>query len=302
MTEALVISRWIYFASVFALFGSSFFWFYMGTWPGSELPRSFRVTVLELRIAAALAAMSGLAWLAGIIANMTGGFENVVDPATLQVFFFETQFGPVAILRLALFAVVLAIAFLPWANRAWFLAMLLASVLLLVSQASFGHAAEGGASLYGALMIFIYAVHMLAGAAWVGGLVPLLLALIELRSSQPQKAHERGFALLSRYSLMGMFAVTFILISGLANVAFHAVSPAKLFHSTYCKVLFIKLSLVAGMLVLAYFNRFVAMPRLRTQSGIGQIGRLGNSIGLELTLGILVVGAAAVFGITPPPQ
>jgi copper resistance protein D len=301
MTEALVISRWIYFASVFALFGSSFFWFCMGLWPGSGLPRSFRATVLELRIAAALAAMSGLAWLAGIIANMTGGFENVVDPSTLQAFFFETQFGPVAILRLALFAVVLALALLPWANRAWFLAMLLAGVLLLVSQAWFGHAAEGGTSLYGALMIFIYAVHMLAGAAWVGGLVPLLLALIELRGSQPQKAHD-GVALLSRYSLMGMFAVTLILISGVANVAFHAVSPVKLLHSAYGEVLLIKLSLVAGMLVLAYFNRFVAMPRLRTQSGIGQIGRLGKSIGLELTLGVLVIGAAAVLGITRPPQ
>jgi putative copper resistance protein D len=302
MTEALVISRWIYFASAFALFGGSFFWFYTGLWPGSSLPRSFRATVLELRIAAALAAMSGLAWLAGIIANMTGGFENVVDPATLQAFFFETQFGPVAILRLALFAFVLAIALLPWANRAWFLAMLLGGVLLLVNQAWFGHAAEGGATLYGALMILVYTVHMLAGAAWVGGLVPLLLALMELLGSQPQKARERGLALLSRYSLMGMFVVTLILISGVANVAFHAVSPVKLLHSAYGEALFIKLSLVAGMLVLAYFNRFVAMPRLRAQSGTEQIATLRKSIGFELALGVLVIGGAAVLGITPPPQ
>jgi putative copper resistance protein D len=262
MTQALVISRWIHFASVFALFGSSLFWFYVGPWPtdGRTQPRSLRRTVLVLRIAAPVAAISGVAWLAGIIANMAGGFANVTDPATLNTFFFQTPFGPVAILRLALFAGIVLLALLPRQGRRWLLAMLVAAALLLLSQAWFGHAAEGGFSGHGALMIFVYAVHMFAGAAWVGGLIPLLLTLIELHRSAPQEA--RGFALLSRYSLMGTFAVTLMLVSGTANVAFHAVSPGKLLHSTYGDVLFVKLSLVAGMLVFAYFNRFVAMPRL----------------------------------------
>jgi copper resistance protein D len=304
MIEALVISRWIHFASVFALFGSSLFWFYIEPWPtGSRAePRSFRATVLLLRIAAPVAALSGVSWLAGIIANMAGGFASVIDPATLQIFFFQTQFGPVAILRLTLFAGIVLLALLPKQGRRWLLAMLIAAALLMLSQAWFGHAAQGGFGPYGALMIFVYAIHMFAGAAWVGGLLPLLLTLIEVRRSAPQEA--RSFALLSRYSQMGVFAVTLILVSGTANVAFHAVSLGKLVHSTYGDVLFLKLLLVAGMLVLAYFNRFVVMPRLRTPpfKGMPYPAKLRASISCEFALGIFVLGAAAVLGITPPPQ
>lgn len=304
MTQALVLSRWIHFATVFALFGSSFFWFYIEPWPmeGWTQPRSLRRTVLVLRIAAPVAAISGVAWLAGIIANMAGGFANVVDPATLDTFFFQTPFGPVAVLRLALFAGIVLLALLPHRGRRWLLAMFVAAALLLLSQAWFGHAAEGGSGPYGALMVLVYAVHMFAGAAWVGGLLPLLLTLIELRRSAPREA--RGFALLSRYSLMGMFAVTLILVSGTANVAFHAVSPGKLIHSGYGDILFVKLSLVAGMLAFAYFNRFVAMPRLRAPSSEEKAypAKLRTSISCEFALGILVLGVAAVLGITPPPQ
>ena len=60
---------------------------------------------------------------------------------------------------------------------------------------------------------------------------------------------------------MGMVAVTLIIISGTANAAFR-VAGAKLFGSAYGDVLLTKLGLVAAMLAFAYFNRFVAMPRL----------------------------------------
>jgi copper resistance protein D len=99
-----------------------------------------------------------------------------------------------------------------------------------------------------------------------------------------------------------MFAVTLVLLSGAANVAFHAVSPVKLLHSAYGEVLLFKLSLLTGMLVLAYFNRFVAVPRLRARSGAAEIEKLGASVSFELGLAALVIGAAAVLGITPPPQ
>jgi putative copper export protein len=35
---------------------------------------------------------------------------------------------------------------------------------------------------------------------------------------------------------------------------------------------------------------------------MGQITRLRYSVALELVLGVAVLGAAAVLGITPPPQ
>jgi putative copper resistance protein D len=56
------------------------------------------------------------------------------------------------------------------------------------------------------------------------------------------------------------------------------------------------------MLGLACFNRFVVTPGLRVAStGDAQAARLRISVSLELALGVLVLGAAALLGITPPP-
>ena len=77
-----------------------------------------------------------------------------------------------------------------------------------------------------------------------------------------------------RYSLMAMVAVTLIVASGIANAGFRvAGSFDKLFDTSYGDALFTKIGIVAVMLALACFNRFIAMPRLRAASlkGMGQI-------------------------------
>jgi putative copper resistance protein D len=104
---------------------------------------------------------------------------------------------------------------------------------------------------------------------------------------------------------MAMVAVTLLVASGIANAGFRVVgSFGKLFYTEYGNALLTKISVVAAMLALAYFNRFVFMPRLRRASlkGMAQIVWLGRSVTLETALGVLVLGAAAVLGITPPPQ
>jgi putative copper resistance protein D len=272
--------------------------------PGG-LPRALRATTILLRVAAPLALITGVGWLACILINSTDDIYSVVNPEDLQLYFFETPFGLVSIVRIALLVLAVIVAFLPWTNRAWFSALLHIGALLLISQAWLGHAAEGGAGLYGAIMITVYSIHALAAAAWVGGLPPLLFALVEQRHFGPHEAREWSVDILSRYSLMGMVSVTLIVASGIANAGFRVVgSFDKLFDTSYGNVLFTKIGVVAVMLVLASFNRFIAMPRLRAASlkGMGQINRLRYSVGFEVVLGLAVLGVAAVLGITPPPQ
>jgi putative copper resistance protein D len=172
----LILAR--HFASVFVLFGSSFFWFYMRNerWlsgPGG-FPAALRATTILLRIAAPIAAVSGVAWLACILINISRDFGSIIDPEDLWLYFFETPFGTVPFARLALLAAAVLVAAMPWANRACFSALLHIGTLLLITQAWFGHAAEGR-GLYRAMVITVYGVHALATAAWVGGL-PLVTA------------------------------------------------------------------------------------------------------------------------------
>ncbi len=304
----LVIARWIHFASVFVLFGSSFFWFYEGAKRLSAgsggLPRAVRATTILLRIAAPIAAISGVAWLACILINMARDFHSVVDPEDLRLFFFETPFGTVSFLRLGLLAVAVVIAFLPWGAHWRFAALVPVSALLLITQAWFGHSAEG-TGLYRAIMITVYAVHALATAAWVGGLPTLLFALVEQRRFGPAEARDCTLDVCSRFSLMATIAVTLVVASGIANAGFRvAGSFSKLFGSAYGDVLLKKLAVVAAMLAVAYFNRFIATPRLRAASskGMRQITWLRYSVAFDVVLGALVLGASAILGITMPPM
>jgi putative copper resistance protein D len=257
-----------------------------------------------LRIAAPIAAISGIAWLACVLINMARDFGSVVDPEDLRLLFFETPFGTVSFLRLALLAIGVVLAFLPWHGRWRFAALMPVGALLLITQAWFGHSAEG-VGLYRAGMITVYGIHALATAAWVGGLPPLLFALVEQRRFGPSEARDRTLDVCSRFSLMATIAVTLVVASGIANAGFRvAGSFGKLFGSAYGDVLLKKLAVVAAMLAVAYFNRFIATPRLRVASSKGtrQITWLRYSVAFDVVLGALVLGASAILGITMPPQ
>lgn len=295
----LVLARWVHFASVFILFGSPLFWLGMK----GGFFRARRATDGLLRWAAPVAALSGLAWLGALIANMAGGFDRLFDRETLTLFFFQTQFGPVAFLRLFLLGGAVAVAAAP--GRAWRAALMGIGALLLIDQAWLGHAAEGGAGLWGALMIFVYSAHVLAAAAWLGGLPPLFFVLKAAQGLCGAEEAGNPVAALTHFSVLALPAVGLILASGAGNVGFRVgLSLHALFLADYGYVLCAKAALVAAMLALAWYNRFVALPRLRESRAPGEaaLANLYVSVRCELALGLLVLGAAALLGVTPPPQ
>jgi copper resistance protein D len=49
--------------------------------------------------------------------------------------------------------------------RAWLSALLHIGAVLLISQAWLGHAAEGGAGLYGYIMVTVNGIHVIAAAS-----------------------------------------------------------------------------------------------------------------------------------------
>jgi putative copper resistance protein D len=295
----LAASRWLHFASVFVLFGSSFFWLTVGR-PVRDFPWAQRATARLLAFAAPVAALSGLVWLMSTIANMTSGFAHAAEPENLRLFFFETAFGPVWTIRLILLAVAALAAFCPLRHSIRFALPGSVGALLLIDQAWLGHAAEGGGDFHGVLMIVVYCVHMGAAGAWVGGLPPLALALFELKPAGPGVSRVKTYKILARYSVMASIAVSLIVLSGAATAWFRtAESLGVLVHTSYGTVLLTKIILVTMMLVLAGFNRFAAMPDLRRGAPAGW---LRASVLAELGLGIFVLAAAAVLGITPPPQ
>jgi copper resistance protein D len=295
--QILVASRWIHFAALFILFGCPLSFLVVRSADKGGAIQIGNALHRLLPIAAVVAAICGLVWIAALIANMTGSFADSLTRETLQAFFFQTQFGPIVIVRLILYVAAILVIALPRDIRcaAW----LVVSGALLIDQAWLGHAADGGNSLFGASMIAAYAIHVLAAAAWVGGLPVLLFALFAGRG----KPREDNAAILSRYSALATGAVTLILLSGVANALFRVSGRlGRLYATDYGDILAIKLLLVALMLGLACYNRFIALPRLSAATPEPVTSRLGPSIGIELMLGVLVIGAAALLGVTPPPD
>lgn len=286
---ALLLTRWAHFTCLALLFGAPLFWLFA---PGTF--RAREQTWRLLRIAAPLAALTGLGWLWLLFANIVvGGFAATLDRENLSLFFFQSPFGVTAAARLLLLAA------LPVAARTKprFAAVMVLAALLIVDQAWLGHAAEGTGA-YGALMIGVYVVHVAAASAWLGGLAPLLLAMREARP-EPRRCVEG----LRRFSIAALVFVVLIVGSGAGNSAFHVGGAlAKLPHSAYGAALAVKAALTCAMLALAGFNRFVALPRLRASGESRSLTLLVRSIALEGALGLGVLAAAAVLGVTPPPQ
>jgi copper transport protein len=107
------------------------------------------------------------------------------------------------------------------------------------------------------------ALHLLAGAAWIGGLPAVAWAF--------KRRHDFTGAqlatLISRFSKLATFTATTVAVAGLALAVSMLTKPADLF-SRYGFSLLGKMTLVAAIGALGAYNHFVAVPRMRAANPI----------------------------------
>lgn len=277
----VILARWIHFVSATILFGSALFALY-GTRPAKPsaqplLPRSVQTAL------AFLALLSGLAWLAGFAMELA---EEDGLWVTVRSVLLETGFGPVWLVRLAaaFLLTAAAVADAPPSLLALF------SALLLGVEGWSGHAATGtlGSSL-------IQAVHVVAAATWLGGLVPLAILVANAR-----RGSEAAIILaLRRFSTMGTVAVAVIFATGLVNtwrILGGIPSPAH----AYGRVLLLKIGLFALMLGLAGLNRFWLVERLGGVRPGPELLWLRWTIVGEQIIGVGVLLDVSVLGTMNP--
>jgi copper resistance protein D len=177
-----------------------------------------------------------------------------------------------------------------WPHRWQFAAVGLAG-LALALQAGHSHAfaMEHGPSL----LLYAEGLHLLAGGAWLGGLLPLLILV---RDAPPKPAAET----LKRFSKLATFCV--IAIAGTACLQGWVLGGgvAGLIGTAYGWVLFLKAALFAALLGLAAINRFRLTPALERQDAQKARWALLRTIAGETVLGLMVVLAAGVLsGLEP---
>ena len=281
MSEALVLCRFVHFSAVLMLFGA---WLFRPLLLKAPVPTLDRHLAQLARWLTTIALVSGVTWALLITASMAGSAAAAFDPDTVGVVLGNTFFGHVWRWHLLINALLLALLFTPWRSNV--LLRLGLSALLLATLAPVGHGAmlDG---LSGQLLILNQIVHLTCVAAWLGGLLLLVLIL-----RQPSTAMGR---ILQRFSGVGYTIVGGLLITGLINVRVLTGQwwPTPLFAG-FALILLIKALLVLGMLALALFNR------LRIDDCEQRMGALKRSVVLEWLLGMGAVAAVSLLGTLPP--
>ena len=286
----LVGARFVHLTALMILAGSSLFALLIA---GGVPPRRWLIP------AAAAAALSAVGWLFAVAAAMSDRSLAAVDAATLRLVLGATAFGHVWKVQLALAGATLAVAAWRGGRGCSVLVFALAAALL-TGVAAVGHAGMAGGST-GLLHIGNDAVHLLAAAVWLGGLVPLAALLYRASSgngSPPATLHA-----IELFSTMAIAAVAVVLLTGTANLQWLLNSAAGI-ASDWGRVLAIKLGLVAGLLVLAAINRLILLPRLHRAASAAREGAavaLYRTVLFEQMVAVMVLTAASLLGTLPPP-
>src|SRR5690606_35728477 len=107
-------------------------------------------------------------------------------------------------------------------------------------------------------------VHVLAMAAWLGGVAVLVLAL---RSAPRALPAERRTPLLAsvvgRFSMLATIALPLLLLSGVVQAVVEVGSFPALLDTAFGRSVTIKVVLALAIVALGYVNRQRLLPRLR---------------------------------------
>lgn len=163
-----------------------------------------------------------------------------------------------------------------------------------ISPSLSGHASDGEALW---IRVPLDMVHILAGAAWLGGLVQVLTLARHDRIRDP-----RVYAVVSRYARVAAVSVGVLVVTGLyatfdeIDVGFKA-----LVDSTWGRLVLAKAALLASTMPLANSNRLRNVPDVWKAPGQG-VPRLRRFVAWELVIIIWVVVATAMLVHETPPR
>jgi putative copper resistance protein D len=273
------------------LFGSSLFTRFLASGPLADfIAQRLRYLIL---IAAVLALVAIVAMAPIAVIRMAGSWHQAMRPGIATTILRETISGRMLIIRFSLAVLLMGSCLM---SPRLGLRTVAAAGLLLASFAFSGHAvADDGAQ--GLIHRGNDIVHLIAAAAWLGSLVPLLPCLAALR--RPELRAE-SYVALRNFSFAGHGAVALVLVTGVVNALLVIGPPMNwLTPSLYHILLLAKIALVACMVGLALVNRYVWVPRMKSDMEIVARAITRRTIA-ELLLGLGVLALVALFGQLDP--
>ena len=299
----LIAVRFALYVALSGLFGLSAFSLY-------GLKAAERANALALRpwlvgIGVLGLLLSGIA-LALLAAAMAGAPPWPVDLEAIGMLLSGSPTGKAWEARIAAL-VVASIAAVVASGRAALLGLVVfAAAVALATLAWTGHGAMDEGAV-GWVHLGADILHLLAGGAWAGALLGLIL-LVARSVGRIDAAH---LALTRRalqgLGLVGTILVGTIVVTGIVN-AWLLVGPANvpnLAATLYGQLLIAKLVLFGAMLGLASLNRLRLTPAfersITAADHRGALSGLRGSLAVEATCAIMVLALVAWLGTLEPP-
>lgn len=314
MADPLIYARAVHFAATMLVAGVVMFAVFIAApaWRGAAGNSTVAIKVrarlaVMAWISLALAAIAGAAWLVLTAAGMSGlPAAQVFGDGVLWTVLSQTTFGRAWLARFVLACALAATlpALLSSRDRKspWLeiMAVILAAAFA-GALAWSGHAAGG---LGGEAVIHPAAdvLHLIAAAAWVGALLPLIVLFAAAGADDGSLAMARTAT--TRFSILGIVSVGTLLVTGIVNTYYLAGSVAALLHTDYGRLLLIKIALFLAMVAIATVNRFRLTPQLLQQTSIAAsrdaLRQLRRNAAIETLAGVLVIAIVAALGTMPP--
>lgn len=183
------------------------------------------------------------------------------------------------------------------ARRTWDGVILSAAAALFTLSTS-SHAGAVPGSAWAVLADYL---HLLAAAAWLGGL--LLLATLIWQHWREDSANATGrLRLLRRFSFLASFSVFVLVFTGLFNSLVELPALESLWTTAYGRVLLLKLVLVALALGVALLNNLLVHRGRDEHSLARRMRRLKRQIAVEVGAASLLLLSVAVLVQTPAPR
>ena len=170
----------------------------------------------------------------------------------------------------------------------------LTGALLLASLAITGHAAMGE-GIYNRLHQANDIIHLLTAGAWLGAL-PIVLMLLPCLTI-PGTASDAKKALM-RFSTGGHVVVVTVMLTGIVSTFLILDGLPLDWTYPYQRLLASKILIVVGMALLAIFNRYVLVPRMRRSTSAMRYFYWGTLI--EIVLSFTALLLVAWLGMLDP--
>lgn len=308
--------RAVYMLAAIILFGELTFRWWVGRAAVLRLPEeraeAWRASPPgSVLLAAALAAafVSSVLWFLAQAQLMSGMPFAALNQETLDGALFGTGFGHVSLVRIGLaiaLAAVLALRRETKRRDAMAVAAGIIALGLLASIAWTGHA-NGAQGQNRIIHLSSDVMHLLAAGAWLGALPALAFILFHARRNGSRRALEFAALATRRFSILGIAAVSTLVLTGIVNSWYTLGSLPALLGTEYGRLLSLKLLLFSAMLALAALNRYRYTPNLLQSASCaggtscsGPIVRISGNAIFEIALGIAVVCIVGALGIATP--